>query len=150
MSSRRATGATLVELIVAIVIMGVALAGLTAAFRSTSRTSADPMISRQMLAIAESMMEEALLQPYGPPVSTPPAGPARDTLTTVGGFNGYASHGVYTSHGDPVPGLDGYNVAVAVQQATLSGVANGDALKVTVTVTRGSDIFALNGWRTQP
>lgn len=150
MSSRRAAGATLIELIIAMVIMGVALAGLTAVFTTTSRTSADPMISRQTLAIAEGMMEEVLLQPYGPPAATAPTGPARDTLTTVGSFNGYASHGVYTAHGDPVPGLNGYDVAVTVTEAPLSDVANGDALKVTVTVTRGSEIFALNGWRTRP
>lgn len=150
MSSKRAGGATLIELIVAMVIMSVVLAGLTAAFATTSRAGADPVVTRQMLAIAESMMEEVLLQPYGPPESLTFVGPPRETLDSVGKFNGYSSHGVYTAHGDPVPGLDGYNVAVAVNDSPLCGVASGCALKVTVTVTRGSDSLALNGWRTKP
>lgn len=146
MSSRRGAGFTLVELIIAMLIIALALGGLVAVSRVTSRTSTDPLIARQMLAIAQGMMEEVLLQPYGPPAAQPPAGPARDNLASVGAFNGYASSGVFTAHGDPLPGLDGYNVAVAVNSVALGGAA----LKVTVTVTRGNASFALNGWRTQP
>ena len=48
-------GVTLVELIVAVVIISVALAGVLAAFNASVRGSADPMVSKQMTSIAEAL-----------------------------------------------------------------------------------------------
>lgn len=56
-------GVTLVELIVFIVIVGVALAGLFAAFNTMTAGSADPQVRKQVLAIAESLMDEVSLMP---------------------------------------------------------------------------------------
>jgi MSHA pilin protein MshD len=64
MSHRTARGVTLVELIVFIVIVGVALAGLFAAFDTITRASADPQVRKQALAIAESLMAEVQLMPF--------------------------------------------------------------------------------------
>ncbi len=52
-----ARGVSLVELIVFIVIVGVAMAGLFAAFNTITAASADPQVRKQVLAIAESLME---------------------------------------------------------------------------------------------
>lgn len=60
----RAAGVTLVELIVFIVIVGVAMAGLFAAFNTITAASADPQVRKQVLAIAESLMEEVSLMPF--------------------------------------------------------------------------------------
>ena len=60
---RRSAGVTLVELIVALVIMGVALAGMVAVYTATTRASVDPVIVQQMQAIADNMMEEILMKP---------------------------------------------------------------------------------------
>ena len=57
-------GATLIELIVFIVIISVAVAGIMAVLNISVRHSADPLIRKQMLAIAESLMEEVQLQPF--------------------------------------------------------------------------------------
>jgi MSHA pilin protein MshD len=65
MSARcRQHGATLIELIVFIVIVGVALTGMLTVLNLTGRTGADPMIRKQMLAIAEGLMEEVAAQPF--------------------------------------------------------------------------------------
>jgi len=64
MSTRRAPGVTLVELVVFIVIVGVALAGLFAAFNTITAASADPQVRKQVLAIAESLMDEVALLPF--------------------------------------------------------------------------------------
>jgi MSHA pilin protein MshD len=61
--SIRSRGVTLVELIVFMVIVGVALAGLFAAFNTMTRGSIDPQVRKQMLAIAESLMDEVALMP---------------------------------------------------------------------------------------
>jgi MSHA pilin protein MshD len=62
--STRSRGVTLVELIVFIVIVGVALAGLFAAFNTMTAASADPQVRKQVLAIAESLMDEVALMPF--------------------------------------------------------------------------------------
>ena len=63
-SARRAVGLSLVELIVFIVVVGVAVAGVLAALNLSTRASADPMIQKQALAIAEAVLEEAQLMPF--------------------------------------------------------------------------------------
>lgn len=60
----RQRGATLVELIMFIIVVGVGVAGLVAAMNSSLRFSADPMQEKQLMAIAESLLGEVLQQPY--------------------------------------------------------------------------------------
>ena len=56
-------GSSLIELILFIVIVSVALAGILLVMNTTTRASADPLIRKQALAIAESLMEEVQLMP---------------------------------------------------------------------------------------
>jgi len=60
----RQLGLSLVEQIIFIVVVGVGVAGVITAFFVSSRGSADPMIQKQALAIAEAVMEEIQLQPF--------------------------------------------------------------------------------------
>jgi MSHA pilin protein MshD len=60
----RQRGLTLIELIVFIVIVSVGLVGLLSVFNVAVRGSADPMIRKQMLSIAEALLEEVELQPF--------------------------------------------------------------------------------------
>lgn len=150
----RNAGVTLVELILAIVIIGIALGGLVAAFRSTNRASIDPLILQQKAAIAESLMGEILLKPYT--VDNTPITPnVRDTYNDVMDFNGYGNglSGIRDVDNNPIAGLQSYNVAVTVTAVTLSG--GTPALKITVSVSYVTDnssnaAFVLTGWRTQP
>jgi MSHA pilin protein MshD len=64
MSIRPSRGVTLIELVVFIVIVGVAMAGLFAAFNTITAASADPQVRKQALAIAESLMDEVALMPF--------------------------------------------------------------------------------------
>lgn len=158
MSNRRMAGVTLVELIVAIVIIGTALAGLVAAFTRANLASADPVITQQMLAIGEGMMEEVLLKPYA--VATDEAAaPTRAQFNDVRDYDrvddaspGYASSGIRDIDGEPIDGLESYGVSVRVDAggALLAGVPAGEALRVTVTVSHGERRLALTGWRTKP
>jgi MSHA pilin protein MshD len=59
-----ASGFTLIELIVFIVIVSVALVGVMTVLNVTSRSSADPMVKKQVLAAAEAILEEVQLQPF--------------------------------------------------------------------------------------
>lgn len=57
-------GVTLVELVVFIVIVSVALAGVLKVLEVVNRGSADPLIRKQALAIAESLLQEIEQQPF--------------------------------------------------------------------------------------
>lgn len=60
----RQLGVSLVELIVFIVVVAVAVAGVLVALNISNKSSADPMIQKQALAIAEALLEEVQLQPF--------------------------------------------------------------------------------------
>jgi MSHA pilin protein MshD len=158
---RRSAGVTLVELIVALVIMGVALAGMVAVYTATTRSSVDPVLVQQMQAIADNMMEEILMKPFTPTDPAPPAGGARINFDGVTDYNGYGTDGIRDVEGNAIPGLERYTVAVKVEQATLTGLTlakPGDSLRVTVTVSvtgAGNNTsypapVVLTGWRTNP
>ena len=155
---RRSAGVTLVELIVALVIIGVALAGMVAVYTATTRSSTDPVLVQQMEAIADNMMEEILMKPYAPPPgSTVTTDSGRINYDNVSDYDGYKDlQGIRDVEGNQIPGLERYNVVVSVQPTTLTNVPNGDALRIVVTVTvSGTDPslpkpVVLTGWRTNP
>jgi len=151
MSNSRLSGMTLIELIVAIVIISIGLAGMLLAFNTTVRHSGDPLVRKQMSAIADEMMEEILLKPFAVAANAAPAACARDTYNDVRDYNGYSAANVCDIDGTTV--LNGYGVSVSVSPpaaapVSLSGVPAADQLTVKVTVTHGSDSYALTGWRT--
>jgi MSHA pilin protein MshD len=61
---RRARGMTLLELIMFIVVIGIAAAGIVGVIGYATRASTDPMIHKQALAIAEAVLEEVQLMPF--------------------------------------------------------------------------------------
>ncbi len=63
-SKPKQTGVTLVELVVFIVIVSVSVAGVLIAIDRTARYSADPLITKQALMIAEALLEEVELMPF--------------------------------------------------------------------------------------
>jgi MSHA pilin protein MshD len=150
MSNKRQRGMTLVELIIAMVIIAVALAGVLGVLSRTAVASADPMVNKQLVALAEGMMEEILLKPFGAPTATPPAACSRQNLASVGDYNGY-NFDLCLIDGSPMPLLAGYRMQVTVAPGTgniLAGgtIPAGNVLAITVTVTRGAQNYTLRGW----
>ena len=91
--ARRQGGFTLVEMIVAIVIIGVGLAGVLVAFTTTTRGSGDGLVRRQLLGIAEGLMEEALSRPYAAAAGGGSANCERSAFNDLDDYNGYATTG---------------------------------------------------------
>jgi len=152
------------EMVLAIVIIGVALAGVLSPILTSVRGSADPMIRKQMLAVAEEMMEEVLLKPYAVSGTAPTdfsvkscgvaaLREAFDDVSDYGGnlasnYIGYQTTGICDIDGTAVTGLETYDVAVTVNPTASLGSLSSNVKKVTVTVTHGSDSVVLIGWRT--
>lgn len=147
-------GFTLMEMVVAIVIISVGLAGLLLAFSTAVKSSADPLIQKQTIAIAEELLEEVLLKPHAVSGMVPAnalvncgaAGASRAAFDDVRDYNQYQTSGVCDIDGAAVAGLEAYRVSVSVTAGLWEGVA--DTLQVRVSVTRGADTFTLVGRRT--
>lgn len=63
-STMRQRGVSLIESIVFMVMISVGVVGLVTVMNPLIQASADPMVSKQMVAIAESLLNEILHQPY--------------------------------------------------------------------------------------
>lgn len=148
MSTRRSQrGFTLVEMVLAIVVLGVGLAGVLMAFSTVARSSADPMVAQQLVAIAEEMLEEIQLKPYTVAPNTARADCERNVFNDVLDYHNYSTTGrICNLDGNAISALNGYSVSVQVVTGTLVGVSA--ALLITVSVTRGADAVVLKGWRT--
>jgi MSHA pilin protein MshD len=150
------TGFTLIELIIFIVVVSVALAGVLTVLNITVKSSADPIQPKQAMLIAEAMLEEILLKPYNnPPIdgyaASCPTTCNRAQFDDVQDYAGYATTGTYSLDDltTPIPGLENYDVAVNVGAATVTATGNLLAgLVITVTVTvNDSDTYTLSGYR---
>jgi len=61
---RAQRGVTLIELVFFIVIVSIAFTAMIAVFNQFNSASADPLIRKQALAIAESLLDEVELMPF--------------------------------------------------------------------------------------
>ncbi len=162
MCNKSQDGLTLIELLVFIVIVGIAANAMLAVFGSLTRNSASILPDKQAQAIASAMMNEILAQPFtfcdpndaqattatsasigpsgcasmienmGPEPGETRAGPT--PFDNVNDYNGFNITGNALSG---LPGLTGYNVGVAIIHPPnpISGVPANEILQVTVTVT---------------
>ena len=167
----RQRGMTLIELILAIVIIGVCVAGVMGVYTQAVRNSADPMLVKQSYAIAEALLEEvqlasfSLCDPSDPGAETgactpgfvPPA--ATRPFDHVLKYNGLA----FTAAPNPgnrisgmdlaaINGLGAYAATVTVTPAALNNItaASGNAVLIRVSVTApDTSVHVLEGWRTR-
>lgn len=154
--SIRQRGVSLIELIMFIVIISVALAGILLVMNVTMRSSADPVVHKQALAIAESLLEEVELMPFtycdpddasavtaaGPYVGGTPPG-CNATIEgqgpeTIGGVKedryGGANPTAVNAYFDNVNDYDGFNMA-AVLDMNKNSTVNGYSASIAVTPT---------------
>lgn len=165
MSSRTPgqSGITLIEQIVFILIVSVGVVGLISVMNPMIRQSADPMVTKQFVAIAESLLNEVLHQPftwcdpddanastaqaYGGCASNAqnamgptPAGETRNggvgaVFDNVRDYAGFAMDNVSDPTGVSV--INGYRAEVAMAEAGGTfGLAADAVLLITVTVCR--------------
>ena len=146
-TSRRQLGFTLIELIIFIVVVSAGLAGILSVMNMVVKSSADPMVRKQSIAIAESMLEEILLKDYADPTGGY-TGTTRAQFDDVSDYAGYTtSTGIVDATGAAVAGLASYNIAPAVTVAASTDLTGVAAFKVTVSVTGPIGTISLSGYR---
>lgn len=169
--TRRARGMTLIELIVFIVIVSVALVGVLSVFNTAVRSSADPLVRKQALVVAEAMMQEILQKSFqndatGNNAATPTLGctptttPSCRTNTAVDrpnyndvdDYQGYSQTGITQIDGTTaVSGLGSYTISVSVAATALgtsNPVSSANAKLISVTVSGPSESITLTSYRT--
>jgi MSHA pilin protein MshD len=145
-------GVTLIELIVAMVVISIALTGVLLVINYTTLHSADPVLRHQAIAIAEAYMEEISLKNFADPDGVGSGSDAetdRNLFDDVDDYDGLDDDGAVDQNGAPIGGLGNYtvNVTVAGEQygPALSPV---DGLRIDVTVTDpAGNSLTLTGFR---
>ncbi len=151
------SGASLIELIMFIVIVSTALAGILIVMNQVTKGSADPVIRKQALAAAYSLLEEIESQDF-----SAASGVASVAVTqanratsyhTVADYNGFKTTGIFSvaDAASAAPLLPKYNASVAVvpEAAVWNGIAAGSVVRIDVTVTApGVGAIVASGYRT--
>jgi MSHA pilin protein MshD len=133
-------GVTLVELVLAIVIISIAVTGVLSAYVNMIARSADPLIDVQAVAIAEAYMDEIVSKPAA---AASGAG-SRASFATMADYDGL-NEPPHDQFGAPIAVLAAYTVNVSVDSA--ANVQGVPMFAATVTVTRGSSSIALQSYR---
>ena len=147
-------GISLIELIIFIVIISIALTGILLEMNQVTAHSADPLLRKQAMAAAESLLEEIELQDFPAASGAVTAGPVtqanRTGYHTVSEYNSFATTGIYALTGvAPIAGLENYKASVSVVDQALGAVVAGSAVRITVTVaTPQNENVTLDGYRT--
>ena len=171
--SAHQSGTSLIEVVIAIVVLSVGLTGLFAALNANIGQSADPAVRVQANAVAQSYLEEIMLKPFCDPdlsddcpatctVADPPlcsyascsaAEGSRAQFDDVCDYNGLADNAAHDQFGAPVPGLGAYNVGVTIQDDAVSfgGLGKNEVVRIDVTVNhatfQGMNVM-LSGYKT--
>lgn len=119
---------TLIELVITIVIIGIAAAAMFGAMAAIGGRSADPMLRQQSLALAEAYLEAISTEAYADlPAAAQAAQPPED-------INGNSL-------------LPNYRVAVDIDPSVSLGGVDATRIRVTVTDPVGQPLV-LDGYRT--
>jgi MSHA pilin protein MshD len=175
----RQRGVTLVELILFIVIVGIAVASVVGVLSFTTTQSTDPVRRKQALMIAQAMLEEVSLAQFTycdpnsdngstatsvadcsiPENFGPETGNTRpyDNVNDYGGSATPFTNGAgkLTDVNGNVLDLDGYTATLAIVPEDLGGIVAGttnnpEVLRITVTVSYGNgNSVRLDGYRTR-
>jgi MSHA pilin protein MshD len=171
--ARWAKGVTLVELVMFIVIVSAATAGILSVINVTTKRSADPLLRKQALDVAESLMDEVFMHPmtYCDPddanfltatsnatcatsnqATGPQTGESRYLSTApfdnVIDYSGFSMTGIRDLTNTSISGLSAYNASVTVTPVGGSYSLSSDAaLNITVKVVTGNVTVSLSAVR---
>jgi MSHA pilin protein MshD len=147
-SGARQRGVTIIEVVVAIVIVAMAATAVLGAMSAITQRGAETMVRQQAVAVAEAYLEEILLQPITQPTGGgTPSG--RATYNDEDQYNNLNDSPPQDQYGTVMNSLTGYSVNVVVAPTTaLTGITAANAREIDVTVKdpNGATVL-LTGYR---
>lgn len=148
MSRNRQTGVTLIELVIAIVIISIAAGAVLMGLSTSIQGSADPMIRHQAVAIAEAYLEEISLKSFSDPDGVDGEG-SRDLYDDVDDYDGLTDNGARNQFDAAIADLSDYTVNVTVAASSaLPSIASTDLFLITVQVTHPVNVdISVSGYR---
>lgn len=146
----RQSGMTLIELIMFIVIVSVGVVGILTVLDITAKNSSDPLIRKQMLAIATGLIEEVEMQPF---TYCDPNDPKASTATSTAGCTsgdvevmGPELGETRTSASNPFNNVSDYYVSSGYQlPSPIADIAGGNPAPAGYSATIRIVPEALNG-----
>ncbi len=144
----RQSGGTLIELVIAIVIISISVSAILMALSTSLAQSADPMIRHQAVSLAEAYLEEIALKPFADPDGVDGEA-TRELFDDVDDYNGLVDVGARDQFNAALADLDDYTVTVAVTASSaLPSIASTDLYLISVTITHAAQIdFTLSTYR---
>ncbi len=144
----RQAGTTLIELVIAIVIISIAASAVLMALSTSVAQSADPMTRHQAVAVAEAYLEEIALRSFADPDGVDGEA-SRDLYDDVDDYDGLVDAGARDQFDNALAGLGDYTVTVAVAASSaLPSIASTDLFLISVTITHAANIdFTISAYR---
>lgn len=142
------SGFTLIEIIIAIVVIGFSIVAVTAAFSASALNSGQAMSRQQALQIGHAYLQDALSLPFQD--NHPPVGKeaTRNAYDNVADYHGDAYATITDRTNAAVPGLAGYSASFVVTNENI-GPDAVNALRVDVTVrSPDGSTTVVTGYRT--
>jgi len=156
-------GLSLIELVMFIAIVGISLSGVLVVYNQAIRGSADPLVRKQAVAVAESLLGEVLMQPFSwcdpQDAANDPNNPPSSGTSCTGGVaasqdkNGGTlgplpateSRFSATDPFDNVADYNGYAMGSGIYSLDngTTPVTGLDSYSATVTVSRAGTVFGL-------
>jgi MSHA pilin protein MshD len=148
MSISRQAGTTLIELVVAIVIISIAASSVLMALSTSVTYSADPMIRHQAVAIAEAYLEEIALKSFVDPDGVDGEG-SRDLYDDVDDYDGLVDNGARNQFDAAIAALSDYTVSVTVTASSaLPSIASTELYLISVQITHAANVdFTVSAYR---
>lgn len=148
--TRKQCGITLIEVVISIVIIAIAVSAVLGVLATNVQRSADAMIVNQGISIATAYLEEISLKPFSDPDGID-GEVGRANFDDIDDYDGLLDTGAFDQFGNPIPNLDGYSIAVAVNSSSgLPGILSGDTLRIDVRVQNAPYIdYTLSSYRTR-
>ena len=141
---------TLIEVVISIVVIGIAVGAVLGVLARNVEHSADAMITTQAVSIAEAYAEEITLKSFSDPDGID--GEAlRGEFDDIDDYDGLVDAGAADQFGTAIPGLGDYTISVAVvATAALPGIGSVDARRIDVRVQFASLVdYTLSTYRTR-
>jgi prepilin-type N-terminal cleavage/methylation domain-containing protein len=123
-------GFTLIELVVAITMVGICATTILTLMTSISARSAGVLVQQQAAVIANAYIEEATSKPF----AVQPGGGARANLNDVADYN-FTDVGARDQSGNLIAGLNAYRVQIVTQPGGIAGIPANQVYRIVVTVT---------------